>query len=171
MWWSTSGRCLSICLLVISWSSLASMPRVSLVDRAVLDGAVRFDGPAGVVAAAFPPMRYGDLPRYVARARVQGWDAPVVSSCVGVGLPRVLLGAHVGMSAGKASAQAAHALMAYARRVCQTEREVRDLVASVSFELAPADVFLEACAGAGVVIRDNGLTEVEPGTTTACVVC
>lgn len=150
--------------------SVRKVKKASLVDRAVRDGAVRFDGRRGVLAAAFPPMRYRELPRYVARARVQGWDVPVVESSVGVGSPCVLLGAQVGMSAGKGSAQAAHALMAHARRVRGSGEDVGALVSSVSFELAPEDVFVQACAGAGVVIRDNGLTEVEPGTVTACVV-
>lgn len=129
-------------------------------------GGVRATGPEGASAVALPPMRYCDLPRPVSKAQVQGLvrEAPEPSWRPAPGL-WVVLRASVGMSTGKAAAQAAHALMAAA--LADEGQDPAAVAHSASFAWVVERDFQTLLGLARVVIADAGRTEIPAGTETA----
>jgi peptidyl-tRNA hydrolase len=97
---------------------------------------------------------------------VAGEESPLRHS------PVLVLNGSLGMTTGKASAQAAHALMAYWLKLDRATE--RAWAASGSpFSIIEMDHGRFAgdakVAVKGTVIRDNGLTEIAPGSATALV--
>lgn len=116
-------------------------------------------------AAAFPPMPNDQLPKQLARLQVSGTTLPdkeSTASAFGARTPTIWLNADLGMSTGKAAAQAAHAAMLW-------------LIETPSAPInSPLVVFRPQPILEGVaedfpssVIRDAGRTEIAPDSLTA----
>jgi len=162
----------------VAWSTWLSGLFTKSVRRLA---SPRLDGAAGALggslvevgtsrALALRPYRMSDLPREVARAQVAGTDFAREPRTGAVSGPvrLLVLGS---LSTGKASAQAAHALMAWA--IEADESSVRGVVAAphrLEVSMVSAQELADAAASGLVVIRDAGLTEVVPGTLTAVAV-
>lgn len=125
---------------------------------------------AGAAARAFVPATVSEVPKAVAKLQVKGTDLETDEPGAVEGEdPVVVLDGGLGLSAGKAAAQAGHASMLLCaamptdwvvdwagRGLPLTAREV------------PHDVFARAAAlDEAVPVVDAGFTEVDPDTTTA----
>lgn len=145
----------------------ATLAQLAAAEEA---GGLRVATPDGAEAVALLPSRYADLPRYVARARVQGLTRPAPEpSWAPSGALQVAVRADAGMSTGKAAAQAAHAALAAVVALDPTTRRATAETTEVSWVDAAT---FEALLGhaTAVSITDEGRTEVEPGTVTAVAV-
>lgn len=117
-------------------------------------------------AASFTPMAYDDFPPLLRRARVSGLererrDMPRQGRMEGV----VFLNAELGMTTGKAAAQAAHALNVWA--LGQRNINDHDVLSNCVREV-DAELFDLACGqNPQGVIHDAGHTEIEAGSATA----
>ena len=121
-------------------------------------------------ALGFAPMQADSLPKRLAKLQVSGTTLPAG----GTGEPtnvRIALNDSLGMSTGKAAAQAAHALFAWV-----LEGEPRDVDqwrgggCGLSVErLGAAEFRRQAREANGPVIHDAGRTEIDPGSATAFV--
>lgn len=121
-------------------------------------------------AIGFTPMQADSLPKRLAKLQVSGTvlppGEPMEPSSV-----RIVLDSSLGMSTGKAAAQAAHALFAWV-----LEGKPEDLDAwraagcPLSVERLESKPFSRRARTAdGPVIRDAGRTEITPGSATAFV--
>lgn len=129
-------------------------------------------------ALAFRPASYGDLPKAISRLQVSGTELPergsdAVSIATQWNIPTVVMNGGLGMSTGKAAAQAAHALFAWFLTLDSGLRS--DWVTTgrnFHLQMAGSDEFADAAAGVPdeLLIEDAGRTEIEPGTATAFVV-
>ena len=123
-------------------------------------------------AIAFSPMTYDEMPKKLTRLQVSGTDLrPGLEVTPYDSAPIIVLNGSLGMSTGKAAAQAAHALLGYYLKLsfggqcAWLNEKVPAVVRTV-----PADQFDELAVNAfGPVITDSGLTEIEPGSRTAFV--
>jgi peptidyl-tRNA hydrolase len=122
-------------------------------------------------AAGLAPLPADALPKPLAKLQVSGTQLPP-----GGALPdapvAVVLNASLGMSTGKAAAQAAHALFAWlleadGQRLRAWREAGRPLAVR---ELSERDFLAGVRGAAGPLIQDAGRTEIEPGTATAYVV-
>lgn len=121
-------------------------------------------------AMGFAPMQADALPKRLAKLQVSGTTLPAG----GTGEPtkvRIALNDSLGMSTGKAAAQAAHALFAWI-----LEGEPRDVDqwradgCGLSVErLAGNEFRFQSREAGGPVIHDAGRTEITPGSATAFV--
>lgn len=122
-------------------------------------------------ALAMVPMEVADQPRLVARAQVAGTDLPLSSDTCGHDGPvSVLLLDR--LTTGKAAAQAAHALWAWAKPALTDEPEtILDWWRNGHpFQVHLADEARLRSAvtdRAAALVRDAGRSEVSPGTLTA----
>ena len=136
-------------------------------------------------ALAFAPAPTDKLPRPIARLQVsgtelprQGWSENEGAACH----TRIALNADLGMSTGKAAAQAAHAMWAVWLQLGELDRAAwSNEGLAARFESVPEenlalgkvtgavlDAFgAELGVKAYVAIHDNGRTEVDPGSLTA----
>lgn len=135
-------------------------------------GALVHLGPSRAVA--LKPVRYTDLPREVSRLQVSGTDFPraVVERPEDAPHPPLYVAVEETLTTGKAAAQAAHALFAWVLQAAP-EQVTGFLSAPMGLrvEFVPAGELADlAQALRNVPIRDNGLTEVAPGTLTAVAV-
>lgn len=134
--------------------------------------------PSGLVrigraeAAAFEPQRYEDMPRALRALQVSGTQLPDSDPVAPLpGTPLIVLNRDLAMSTGKAAAQAAHALLAwYLEAATGTAGEWETRPCAAVLEI-PQQRFrtLSRAGGAGPLIVDAGLTEIDPGTPTAFV--
>lgn len=130
-------------------------------------------------AIAFVPGPSAQVPRKIAKLQVSGTElpraaevpraprAPGVEPCLAV-----VLNDSLGMSTGKAAAQAAHALFAWLldAEPARLETWLRSGRPLDVRRLPDADFRRSVdTVGAGPVIHDAGRTEIEPGSATACV--
>jgi peptidyl-tRNA hydrolase len=133
-------------------------------------------------ALAFKPMTYSELPKVLARLQVSGTVLPERESDVArtafhanVGdgnRPVLALNSALQMSTGKASAQGAHALMAYFLTLdAEGAREWYAKGMPSSIVLMDAALFAQVAQVVPEARRivDNGLTEIPQGTLTAFV--
>ena len=133
-------------------------------------------------AVAFEPVSYADMPRAVRSLQVSGTELPPdPPASVPEGAPVIVLNADLGMSTGKAAAQAAHALLAWYLQAVDHAGAGNSTdyrfptapavpVAAAVIELPSARfAALAAEPGSGPLIVDAGLTEIDPGTATAFV--
>ena len=136
------------------------------------------EAPSGVVrigeaeAAAFEPQRYEDMPRAVRSLQVSGTQLPDDQPAPGAGdVPVILLNRDLGMSTGKAAAQAAHALLAWYLELDTAHQQAWAARPGAAVVEVPEGRFGHALSrpGAGPLIVDAGLTEIDPGTPTAFV--
>lgn len=112
-----------------------------------------------VSAGATLPMRKEELPSTLRRAQVTGWEHKVLDQEPeprDLGKHLLLLNESLGMSCGKAAAQAAHALMMFAL--------AHQTVPYLDVVFAPEEVLLDTD---GYKVVDNGLTEIPAGSLTA----
>jgi peptidyl-tRNA hydrolase len=126
-------------------------------------------------AMAFKPSSYEEMPKSLTRLQVSGTDLPdlpaTVPSRKRSGDPVIILNGALGMSTGKAAAQAAHALFAWQLNRGYDDAELASLqLLSTDLVIATAEEFtgLQTVA-AGPLIIDAGLTEIAPDTATAFV--
>lgn len=143
--------------------------------------AVVEDGSA--VAVAFPPMRYEDMPKQIAKFQVHGTDFARDEPVPGETEPIVRVLVNDDLTTGKAAAAAAHALWAWMLPLAHSEDPTfvtfidKWIAAGCPFgcnfvvEGFIDDLVEMADAGRVVPIRDAGLTEVDPGTITAVALC
>lgn len=122
-------------------------------------------------AVGLPPMPAAALPKLLAKLQVSGTQLPAGDPLPDAALTIVLNGS-LEMSTGKAAAQAAHALFAWA---LESKPAVVEAWVASGFPLGvlelPSKEFRKgARKSAGPVIQDAGRTEIEPGSTTAYVV-
>lgn len=127
-------------------------------------------------ARAFIPSAVGDVPHDIAKLQIKGTDlpheggeVPTAEEIIASSVPTVIIADSLGMSVGKAAAQAGHAAMLLA--AAMGEDWVLAWVEAgfplVVHEL-PDDVFNQVIADeATVVVQDAGFTEVAPGSVTA----
>ena len=144
-------------------------------EKARVEGALAEVRHGEAAALGFAPFPAHALPRALARLQVSGtdlersgWDrAPEDAHCV------VALNESLGMSTGKAAAQAAHALWAVWLQMGgrNQERWATDNLAFRLIGVPAEEMGLERLLGIDhavhVAIHDAGLTEVEPGSLTA----
>lgn len=109
----------------------------------------------------------------IARLQVSGTDLePGETSDPDAKSPVLVLNSSLRMTTGEAAAQAAHALMAYYLGVGE-DGKAAWAAGGGAFQLLEADADRFARLGAwafeGTLIRDNGLTEIAPGSATALV--
>ena len=116
-------------------------------------------------ARAFIPSAVGNVPHDIAKLQIKGTDLPYE----GREVPTVIIADSLGMSVGKAAAQAGHASMLLAAAMGEdwvlawTEAGFPLVVHEL-----PDDVFNQVIADeATVVVQDAGFTEVAPGSVTA----
>lgn len=136
-------------------------------------------------ALAFKPTPYEELPKHLSRLQVSGTVLPERESDVTKPRPRdfnaavfhgepvLVVNDDLHLSTGKACAQAAHALMAfYLAMGTDDARRWHGAGLPSTILLADDTLFqdLAATVPDGWHIKDNGLTEIEPGTMTAFVV-
>lgn len=123
-------------------------------------------------AAAFEPQRYEDMPRALRSLQVSGTQLPpgdpVPASQAN---PLIVLNEDLAMSTGKAAAQAAHALLAWYLDLAPEQASAFAADPGAAVTEVPAERFRElaSLSGAGPLIVDAGLTEIDPGSATAFV--
>ncbi|MDF2498280.1 peptidyl-tRNA hydrolase [Arthrobacter koreensis] len=136
------------------------------------------DAPSGTVvvgkaaAAAFEPQRYEDMPRALRSLQVSGTQLPAGAPVAArPGSPLIVLNQELKMSTGKAAAQAAHALLAWYLELGPEEAAAFAANPDAAATEVPAARFgeLRLGRGAGPLIVDAGLTEIDPGSATAFV--
>lgn len=122
-------------------------------------------------AVGLPPLPADNLPKLIAKLQVSGTELPK-SDEVLIAPVTIMLNKSLGMSTGKAAAQAAHALFAWLTETPGLGIESwLKAHAPVAVRHLPKNEFEELSATAsGPVIEDAGRTEIEPGSTTAFVV-
>ena len=134
--------------------------------------------PSGVVqigtaeAAAFEPQRYAEMPRALRALQVSGTHLPDTEPAAVVpGTPVIILNRDLSMSTGKAAAQAAHALLAWFLELDAGQQQAWAARPGAAAQEVPKRSFqaLYRKPGAGPLIVDAGLTEIDPGTATAFV--
>ncbi|MCI4659680.1 peptidyl-tRNA hydrolase [Cryobacterium zhongshanensis] len=128
------------------------------------------------VGIAFAPALYEDSPREISRLQVSGLDLAhndvVRFRMPGAFNPHIEINADASMTTGKTAAQVAHALCAW---LLAQPHSVRDAwadqpgldIREASF--AAPDEQHEHAGRQEILIRDNGLTEIAPGTATVRV--
>lgn len=131
------------------------------------------------IALALEPQLYEDMPRSVRSLQVSGLDLPgregsffdlqepLLASTL---TATIQINQRVTMTTGKTAAQVAHALCAWLLTLSDTERTAWANHPGVLLSYQDFDSELDAEDGdVEIEIRDNGLTEVAPGTTTVRV--
>lgn len=118
-------------------------------------------------AIALGPALYADFPRLAADAQIStvAREVPETPWSDGsAGRLRIALDGDLGMSAGKAAAQAAHAL----QKLAQKHPAVDLTAEEVALELAAAERFgALAAERAAVVVQDAGFTEIAANSLTS----
>ena len=126
----------------------------------------------GAEAAAFEPQRYEDMPRALRSLQVSGTQLPPGDPVpASPGKPLIVLNQDLAMSTGKAAAQAAHALLAWYLDLAPEQAGAFAADPGAAVTEVPAERFRELASvpGAGPLIVDAGLTEIDPGSATAFV--
>lgn len=124
-------------------------------------------------AAAFIPSTYEDLDPTLAKLQVSGTDferSGTWERSPHEGGPWLLVNDGLGMTTGKAAAQAAHGLFVWFLNASADLR--RWWIADgcpFAVEGVPATEFAKASQNAQVTINDAGFTEIEPGSATVIV--
>lgn len=156
--------------VLIAWAAKNKIP----CSVATIDGSI---------ALAFPPMRYEDMLKRIARLQVSGTDF-VWMNKPGVRLnpdplrrKPVTVAVNADLSTGKAAAAAAHALWAWMLPIAHSARRAdtaffdswKDAGRPFALTFVSQEVLLrmKAAGNSAYPVVDSGLTEVAPSTTTA----
>lgn len=125
----------------------------------------------GAQAAGLGPLPAQALPKRLAKLQVSGTQLPASEDMI-TGDIQIVLDASLGMSTGKACAQAAHALFAWLIQATgQSVESWIDNGATLGIRQCARAEFLAGMSQAiGPVIHDAGRTEIDPGSATAYVV-
>ena len=121
-------------------------------------------------AVGFRPVIATEMPKLLSRLQVTGTSLPdVVSTAVDGRGPAIILNAGLGMSTGKAAAQAAHALFLWYLNLDSTVWAPvwQDIDCSVRFADSTEFDALLIDSKSNAVITDAGRTEIDPGSVTA----
>lgn len=123
------------------------------------------------VAYGFAPMPYSEYPGPIRKMQVQGTERPRSGNWADFGSPSLVLNGGLEMSTGKAAAQAAHGLWIWWLTATITERQEWEASGRpLSVCEYDSEAFRRTLQITDVVVRDAGLTEVEPGTVTVAVI-
>lgn len=136
-----------------AWRDVQALPGVTV-------GSVR----------AFVPSAVGEVPKEISKLQVKGTDLePSEALLRDATLPTLYINSDLGMSAGKAAAQAGHASMLLAAALpVDSVRAWGQRGYAVNVVEAPAVELARRLDEAGAVaVRDAGFTEVAPGSLTA----
>ncbi|KAD3514882.1 hypothetical protein GD627_11180 [Arthrobacter yangruifuii] len=124
-------------------------------------------------ALAFEPVTYEEMPKNLAKLQVSGTQLPDEDPAPRpADSPEIVLNADLEMSTGKASAQAAHALLSWYLQLDPAARQAwQDAGEPAGVRFTAGEQFTELAArpGAGPLIVDAGMTEIAPDTATAFV--
>jgi peptidyl-tRNA hydrolase len=138
------------------WRRAEALPGITVTGRAA-------------EVRVFPPVPLDGWPKDLARLQVSGTelDDPEPSAALAEGMPVLWTSPEVGMSAGKAMAQAGHgAQLAW----WELSPGHRDAWRSAGFRLAvrtaDADRWAKLTVSGLPVVRDAGFTEIAPGSCT-----
>ncbi|MCC9178485.1 peptidyl-tRNA hydrolase [Arthrobacter sp. zg-Y750] len=123
---------------------------------------------------AFEPVTYEQMPKDLAKLQVSGTQLPDDEPAPWPrSAPVIVLNADLEMSTGKASAQAAHALLSWFLQLPFAEQlawHEAGEPAGVRFTAGERFAALAGSDGTGPLIVDAGMTEIAPDTATAFVV-
>lgn len=138
-----------------AWADVQALPGVTVADT----------------ARAFVPSSVAEVDPRVAKLQIGHTDLPAdAPGPPPDDAPVLYIDADLGMSAGKAAAQAGHGSMLLAGAMdfaAVTEWALRGYELSV--REVPRLAFQRACAAEGaVIVRDAGFTEIAPGSATVC---
>ncbi|MFE5806774.1 aminoacyl-tRNA hydrolase [Streptomyces sp. NPDC056491] len=118
----------------------------------------------------FPPVPLDGWPKELAKLQVSGTDLDdpePVAAHAEPGLPVLWLNPGLGMSAGKAMAQAGHAAQLAWWELAEPERAAwRDSGFRLAVRTAPRERWAELSGSGLPVVRDAGFTEIAPGSAT-----
>ncbi|MEN8652585.1 peptidyl-tRNA hydrolase [Streptomyces sp. 21So2-11] len=123
-----------------------------------------------VEVRVFPPVPLDGWPKELAKLQVSGTDLddPEPPPAADPAAPVLWLNPDLGMSAGKAMAQAGHGAQLAWWELSEMERAAwRDAGFPLSVRTPPADRWRELTASGLPVVRDAGFTEIAPGETLA----
>lgn len=122
------------------------------------------------VAYGFAPMPYDEYPTPLRKMQVQGTERPRADHWADQGNPSLLLNGDLGMSTGKAAAQAAHGLWIWWLAVDDSERQEWERSGRpFSVYERSGWLFHRSLDFTGLIVKDAGLTEIAPGTPTVAV--
>ncbi|MEU4262003.1 peptidyl-tRNA hydrolase [Streptomyces argenteolus] len=117
----------------------------------------------------FPPVPLDGWPKELAKLQVSGTDLddPAPPAAPGPADPVLWMNPAVGMSAGKAMAQAGHGAQLAWWELSDTERKAwREAGFPLSVATPDADRWQELTVSGLPVVRDAGFTEIAPGSCT-----
>lgn len=124
------------------------------------------------VAMASDPQFIDELPRKVRSAQVTGWDSQVLDSArvdsESKDIVTIYINSALNMTAGKAAAQAAHALTllcARRQRMINSDTHIRVIETDLSENIFNGNIDEDL----HVVIHDAGFTEIPSGSLTAVI--
>ncbi|GAA2488796.1 peptidyl-tRNA hydrolase [Streptomyces thermolineatus] len=141
----------------------AEWRRAEALDGLTLDG-------GGAQVRVFPPVPLDGWPKDLARLQVSGTELadPSVPPAPGPGLPVLWLNPELGMTAGKAMAQVAHAAqLAWWRLDGDARERWRASGFALAVRTAPGAQAWQRLVASGLpVVRDAGFTEIAPGSCT-----
>lgn len=122
------------------------------------------------VVYGFAPAPYDQYPPALRRMQVQGTQRPRSDCWADPSSPAILLNGALGMSTGKAAAQAAHGLWIWWLATDDSDRQ-KWSESGRPFSVCEQNeaAFRRAVSLTDLVIRDAGLTEIAPGTVTVAV--
>lgn len=120
-------------------------------------------------AFAYRPMPYGSFPKHLTRLQVSGLEIADEASGRGIddSALTIEINAQLEMSTGKTAAQVAHALVLWTR-----DADAETLTCfwrKPSLQLHYCDFDDQSAGPNDLVIHDNGLTEITPGSATVWI--
>ncbi|WP_446461977.1 aminoacyl-tRNA hydrolase [Streptomyces sp. BRA346] len=146
------------------WRRAQTLPGITLTGRA----APNSEGPAAEVRV-FPPVPLDGWPKELAKLQVSGTDLddPAPPPPPDPAGPILWLNPDVGMSAGKAMAQAGHGAQLAWWELDDAQRAAwREAGFPLAVRTAPAERWSALTASGLPVVRDAGFTEIAPGSCT-----
>jgi peptidyl-tRNA hydrolase len=141
-----------------AWRAASALPGLTVVHRSA-------------EVRVYPPIPLDGWPPELARLQVGGTDLTDPQPPPAPAAPLVLLNPDVPMTAGKAMAQAGHAVqLGWRRSNAQRRADWQAAGFPVSVREARPQQWEAALRSGAPVVHDAGFTEVSPGTATAVFV-